>query len=87
MMDQPTHTLTLLQRQKLTMNGVAEVISLDEHTVVLHTDLGTLTVQGQDLHLKTLSLDGGQVEIDGTVSSLIYEEPRTVGSWLSRLLQ
>ena len=33
-------------------------------------------MRGQDLHLKTLSLDGGQVAVDGTVTALIYEEPR-----------
>ena len=41
--------------------------------------------QGQDLHLKTLSLDGGQVAVDGTVTALIYEEPRREGGFFSRL--
>ena len=41
--------------------------------------------RGQDLHLKTLSLDGGQVAVDGTVTALIYEEPRREGGFFSRL--
>ncbi len=86
-MDQPTHKLCLIERKKLSISGVEEVVSFDDTAVILHTCLGTLTVQGQELHLKNLSLDGGQVEIDGTVSSLIYEEPRTPGGWLSRLLR
>ena len=85
-MDRPTHKLTLCDRQKLTMCGVSEVISFDESGVVLHTELGTLTVQGRERHLKTLSPEGWQIEVDGTVSALIYEEPRTPGGWLSRLL-
>ena len=85
-MEQPTHRLTLTERQKLTMSGVREVVSFDEETVVLHTELGTLTVQGQELHLRTLSAEGGQVEVDGTVSALIYEEPRQ-GGFFSRLLR
>ena len=60
------HKLTLQQRENLTMNGVTEVVSFDESAVVLHTELGTLTVQGNNLQLKTLSLDGGQVAISGT---------------------
>lgn len=84
-MEETTHKLTLLQRQKLTMSGVQEVISFDEETVVLHTELGTLTVQGRELKLRTLSLEGGLIEVDGTVSALVYEEPRTPGGWLSRL--
>ena len=83
-MEEPTHKLSLLQRQKLTMTGVSEVVSFDETAIVLHTDLGTLTVQGRELHLKNLSLEGGQVEVDGTVCALIYEEPRPAGGWLSR---
>lgn len=81
------HRLTLIQRSKLTMTGVSEVISFDDNAVVLRTGLGTLIVQGSQLQLKTLSTDGGQVEVDGSVSSLAYEEPRAEGGWLSRLLK
>lgn len=70
------HKLTLSQRKNLTMTGVTEVVSLDEDTVALNTELGTLIVQGSDLKLKNLSQEGGQVAITGNISSLLYEEPR-----------
>ena len=70
------HKLTLDERQKLTMTGVTEVVSFDDTAVVLHTVLGTLEVQGQQLKLKTLSLDGGQVAVDGHISAMYYEELR-----------
>jgi len=73
------HKLTLNERRQLTMTGVTEVVSFDETQVVLQTSLGTLIVQGQELHLKTLSLDGGQVAVDGQIAALIYEEPRQSG--------
>lgn len=79
------HKLTLDARKKLTMTGVTEVVSFDEDAVVLKTGMGTLVVQGKQLQLKTLSLDGGQVAVDGQVSALIYEEPRHSGGWKSRL--
>ncbi len=79
------HGLTLNQRSKLTMTGVTEVVSFDEMAVVLRTSLGTLVVQGRDLQLKALSPDGGGVAIEGTVSAMIYEEPRKPGSWFHRL--
>ncbi len=76
------HKLTLQERQTLTMTGVTEVVSFDDTAVVLHTSLGTLIVQGSGLQLKTLSLDGGQVAVDGTVSALIYEDTRqSRGLW------
>ena len=79
--DQFPHKLTLNERKNLTMSGVAEVVSFGESAVVLRTALGTLTVQGQDLKLKTLSLEGGQMAVDGHISALIYEEPREGGLW------
>ena len=82
--DQFPHKLTLNERKNLTMSGVTEVVSFDESMVVLKTSLGLLTLQGQELKLKTLSLEGGQVAVDGQISGLIYEEPRQ-GGWLRRL--
>lgn len=79
------HTLTLNERTRLTMTGVTEVVSFDDTSVVLKTALGTLLVQGQALQLRTLSVDGGQVEVDGTIASLSYEEPRSERSWLGRI--
>ena len=86
-MDQPTHKLSLLDRKKLAMTGVEEVVSFDDTAVVLSTCLGRLTIEGRELHLKTLTLEGGQVDVEGSISSLSYEEPREGGSWLARLLR
>lgn len=77
------HKLILDERNRLTMTGVSEVVRFEESVVVLKTALGTLVIQGRDLKLKTLSLDGGQVAVEGTVSALVYEEPR--GGWAKRL--
>lgn len=79
------HYLTLEERQKLTMSGVTEVVSFDEESVVLKTDLGTLVVQGRQLQLKTLTLDGGNVAVEGQIGAMTYEEPRQAGHWRSRL--
>lgn len=82
MQDQMTlpHKLTLNSRKELSLTGVTEVIRFDEQAVVLKTALGILTVHGQGLHLKNLSLEGGQAAVEGTVSALIYEEPRKSGA-------
>lgn len=70
------HKLTLNQRESLNLTGVTEVVSFDDSAVILKTHLGTLHVMGENLVLKTLSVEGGQVAVDGHVSSLVYEEPR-----------
>ena len=79
------HKLSLDQRKNLTMTGVTEVVSFDENTVVLKTGLGMLVVQGQQLQLKTLTLDGGNVAVEGQINALTYEQLRQ-GGWLGRLL-
>ena len=80
------HKLSLQERRQLTMTGVSEVISFDDASVVLRTGLGLLTVHGKELQLKNLSLEGGQVAVDGHISALIYEEPREPAGFLRRLL-
>ena len=79
------HKLTLTERKNMVMTGVTEVISFDENAVVLKTGLGLLTVHGQGLQLKNLSLEGGQVAVEGSISAFVYEEPR--GGGLLRLLR
>lgn len=81
------HKLTLNERSQLTMTGVTEVVSFDDTAVVLRTALGTLEVHGQELKLKTLSVEGGQVAVDGHISALLYEEPRASGSFWGRLFR
>ena len=78
------HKLTLDERSRLTMTGVTEVVTFDDTFVVLHTTLGTLEIQGQQLKLKSLSPDGGHVAVDGHICALSYEEPRQKRSFWGR---
>lgn len=80
------HKLTLNERKTLSVTGVSEVVSFDDTAVMLHTALGTLMVQGEQLQLKSLSPDGGQMAVEGHISALAYEEPRPSGGFLRRLL-
>ena len=81
------HRVVLEDREHLTISGVEEVERFDESAIVLTTALGTLEIQGEDLHIEKLSLDGGDLRVEGTVSALIYEtDERPRGGLLSRLL-
>ena len=62
--------------------------SFDEQTIVLHTAQGVLIVRGEQLHLQMLSLEGGQICVDGTIDALIYEDDsREQGGFFSRLFR
>ena len=82
-----SHSLTLNARKKLALTGATEVVSFDDTSVVINTPLGMLVIQGRELQLKTLTEDGGNVTVEGLITSLVYEEPRTTGSWFSRLVR
>lgn len=79
------HRLSLNERKELTVTGVTEVVSFDEEAVILKTSLGTLNVHGRQLQLKNLSTNGGQVEVSGNVTALIYQQTKPSGSWVRRL--
>ena len=81
------HHVILEGREQLSVSGVEEVESFDEESVVLHTTKGVLVIRGQQLHLQTLSIDGGQVAVDGTVDAMSYEEAQRKGGLFSRLLR
>lgn len=68
------HDLTLESRGILSLTGVNNVGSFDENAVILYTDFGGLCVKGEALHISKLSLDTGEVVIDGRISAMIYTE-------------
>ena len=81
------HRVTLEDRERLTVSGVEEVERFDENTIQLTTVCGGLEIQGEGLHIEKLSLEGGELHVDGSISALIYEtSPREEPGFLRRLL-
>ena len=82
-----SHHIILEEREQLVVSGVEEVESFDENTILLTTAQGALEIQGEELHIEKLSLDGGDLKVEGRVNALLYgEENRPRGGLLSRLL-
>lgn len=85
------HKITLTQRQSCMVNGVKDVLSFDLHEVLLETEAGMLMLRGQDLHVNRLSLEKGEVDVDGRIDSMTYSD--AVGtasgkeSFLSRMFR
>lgn len=68
------HKVALTNRQTCLLTGVKDVLSFDVREVILETEQGMLTIRGEDLHVSRLSLDSGEVDLDGRVDSLIYSD-------------
>ena len=73
-MPQTAHRLELTGRERLTVSGVEDVERFDETGIVMSTSAGTLVVTGEDLHIGKLSLDGGELHVEGRVDSVTYED-------------
>ena len=73
------HTLTLRRRECAEIAGVCEVESFDERGVVLRTDCGELTLEGEELRVGTLDIARGVVEVTGRIDALSYSEAPTRG--------
>lgn len=66
------HKVTIADRNSSTISGVSDVLSFDVNEVLLETDMGMLMIKGQELHVKRLTLEKGEVDIEGQIDSLTY---------------
>ena len=81
-----SHRLQMEGRERLTVSGVEDVVRFDESCIVMTTCVGSMVITGTDLHIGKLSLDGGELHVDGRIDSIAYEESHAErGSLLQRL--
>lgn len=81
------HRLIMEQRERLSISGVENVESFDDTEVIIQTCQGRLIISGDGLHVGKLSLDSGELNVDGLVTGLTYEESVTGGSLWTRLFK
>ena len=82
--------LILENRGKLSVSGVNDVLSFDDQIVIVDTELGLLTVKGENIRINKLSLDTAEVIIEGEISSLTYsqnKQDKTSGTLLSKIFK
>lgn len=66
--------LILENRNKLSVSGVRDVLSFDDQLVIMETELGLLTIKGDNLKINKLSIDTGDVIVEGEISNLGYSD-------------
>jgi sporulation protein YabP len=64
----------LFNRSKLNVSGVSDVVGFDNETVVVDTNLGRLTVKGQDLKVMGFTVETGDLKIEGTIAAIAFTE-------------
>ena len=73
------HTLMLNNRNVCMVSGVSDVLSFDLAEILLETDQGMLMIKGNNLHVNRLSLEKGEVDVEGQIDSLTYSELSGMG--------
>ena len=82
--------LILENRGKLSISGVLDVVSFDDQVVMVDTELGLLTVKGENIRISKLSLDTAEVIVEGEISSLSYsqnKQEKNSGTILSKIFK
>ena len=50
------------------------MLSFDDQVVIVETELGLLTVKGDNIRINKLSIDTSEVIIEGDISSMSYTD-------------
>lgn len=68
------HKMIVNNRQNASFSGISDVVSFDETEVVLETTQGQLMIKGKGLHVNHLTLEKGEVDLNGKIDSLVYSD-------------
>ncbi len=68
------HRVSMTGRRAAILTGVEDVLSFDDHEILLETTEGVLTIKGEELHVNRLSVEKGEIDIEGRIASLSYTE-------------
>lgn len=82
------HNLILEDRKALMITGVSDVDSFDDQTIVVYTDKGEMTIKGIGLHIDKLSLETGELKVNGNIIAIVYtDDKRQQGGFFGRLFK
>jgi len=75
-----SHNIALENREKMNVSGVEHVTSFSPSIIILVTVQGNITIKGEELDIKKLNLDDGNLSIDGYINSIVYTDKEDIGS-------
>ena len=84
------HKVIMINRKSCSLTGITDVIAFDEKEVILETQMGALFIRGENMHIKRLTLEQGEVDVEGSIDSYMYSGNKAMEkneSLLSRLFR
>ena len=82
--------VVLENREKLNVTGINDILSFDDQVVMIDTELGLLTVKGENIRINKLSIDTSEVIIEGDISYLAYSDKeleKNKGNLISKIFK
>lgn len=76
----------LENREKLNITGILDIFSFDDQIIIIETELGLLTIKGENLKINKLSLDTSDFVVDGNINSLSYSDSEKISKKNKNLL-
>lgn len=64
----------LENRKKLTLTGIKDVLSFDDEIVIVESELGLLNIKGADLRVNKISVETGDVIVEGNIRDIEYSD-------------
>ncbi len=79
MVENIPQNIILEGRKKLLVSGVCDIDSFNDIQINAITNLGGLVIKGSELHISKLSVEKGELEVQGKVDSLVYTQIKQKG--------
>lgn len=74
-----SHKLAVDNRKRTCLTGIKDVVAFDINQVLLESVMGMVLIKGADLKVTRLSLEKGEVEVEGHVDSITYSDVKAYG--------
>ena len=87
MSENAMHDLIIENRRRITLTGITDVESFDEETITATGACGEISIRGSSLRISSLSVETGDMLVEGQIDAVIYSEAKAGGSFLSRVFR
>lgn len=81
------HDIVIENRQRLSASGIQNVDSYEDDCIVAQSECGEIVIKGNELKISRLSVETGDMTVDGNIDSVSYNAPKVGGSFFSRVFR
>ncbi len=81
------HDIVIENRQRLSATGIQNVDSYEDDCIIAQSECGEIIIKGRELKISRLSVETGDMMVEGGIDSVGYNAPKIEGSFFSRVFK